>query len=328
MVRKRCTRERFAVLRSPGRQVPNPHVPSIASEVASPRPDHQDPARNFSYTLVKQRPMARPQRLISILCAGAVGLAIVFLLPPRGWYGTPVLPGVLEGTVRTDLGGQPMAGVWVATQLDITQTDSLGQYRVMVDAAPDTVLFSARGYQTSSSAVRWGRKRPRRIDACLVRAPTEPTPLDGKWEARFVLAAGFAGDTIRARTVGGILEFADSIPNHRGPSQEDDWRLFGRTDVDFTPFLGGPVGPFKESRSVFGPVDDSFWTELEAGLPSDDSVWVYFVPRISHGAVTLEGRVRGDTIRGTWYVREYCCRGVQNGSCCGPFGTVILSRVR
>lgn len=91
----------------------------------------------------------------------------------------------------------------------------------------------------------------------------------------------------------------------------------GRFNVDFTPFFGTQVAE-DVSTSLMGPVTRGFWTEVAASIGRQDSVWVQFIPRMTHGAISLQGRLGRDTVTGQWYQRAYCC---------GAVGHFTLTRV-
>jgi hypothetical protein len=83
----------------------------------------------------------------------------------------------------------------------------------------------------------------------------------------------------------------------------------GRFNVNFTSFFGGQVAE-DVSTSLMGPVTEGFWTEVGASIDHADSVWAEFIPRMTHGAISLAGRFARDTVTGQWYQRAYCCGAV------------------
>lgn len=51
----------------------------------------------------------------------------------------------------------------------------------------------------------------------------------------------------------------------------------------------------------------------------DSMVTIDFIPRVSHGGVTMVGRIVDDSVRGSWHQRSYCC---------GAWGTFIMWRTK
>lgn len=125
--------------------------------------------------------------------------------------------------------------------------------------------------------------------------------LGGRWHIELFLdSAGSSRPRPSGRHIQGILalDAATVTPDSVATSM-------GRFTVDFTPFFSGQVA--RSSSTTFaGPVTQRFWTEVRAAL-SLDSVTVDFIPRISHGAISLEGHLAHDSILGQWYERAYCC---------------------
>lgn len=89
----------------------------------------------------------------------------------------------------------------------------------------------------------------------------------------------------------------------------------GLHSVDFTPFFDGPYAR-DVSTSVFGG-GPNLLREVAAEVPFGDSVRLTFIPRMSHGGLSLRGRILGDSVSGTW---------VQNSNSRGAYGTFVMIR--
>ncbi len=234
--------------------------------------------------------------------------------------------GGLVGRI-TDAGtGRPVEGVGVHTRYMGGYSDESGRYEVVyLDPGEHRVEIERRGYVPQSRTITAVAGSKRILHASLRRAAPVRLRLDGSWAARFELL-DVGSDSIRkarrptASTVAGTLWFSRSVPPPLAdvPVERDRyvWTVFGRSEVDFSPFFGGAVAE-DVSTTVLGPVDDSFEREVAATVFDGDSVQVSLVPRISHGGVSFAGRLHGDSIVGRWDERAYCC---------GASGRVVLRR--
>lgn len=110
-----------------------------------------------------------------------------------------------------------------------------------------------------------------------------------------------------AMSVAGAVVFDPRVPD---PMPEDD-DLFdpyveyenGLHRVDFEPFFGGPVAPDVSTTAFGGGV--SFYNEVVGYGIEGDSVYIAFTPRLTHGSISMHGRVAGDSIVGRWEVNAY-----------------------
>jgi hypothetical protein len=83
---------------------------------------------------------------------------------------------------------------------------------------------------------------------------------------------------------------------------------FGEYRIDLRPFFG-PDFAGSASYTVFeGREGADLLTEAEGHVYNDRQVEINFIPRLSHGGLSLGGVIRGDSIRGTWFKREYGSR--------------------
>ena len=78
-------------------------------------------------------------------------------------------------------------------------------------------------------------------------------------------------------------------------------RVFGTFEIDLAPLaaIGSDL-----SNSTFGPVSTGFHREATAFVFDSDSVAIALVPRMSHGGLSLAGRLLGDTLTGEWVQRR------------------------
>src|SRR6266571_3683861 len=62
-----------------------------------------------------------------------------------------------------------------------------------------------------------------------------------------------------------------------------------------------------DSRGARQPQPKALSVTVAGSVPAGDSVAITFIPRMSHGSLSLYGRIRADTIRGRWSQNMYCC---------------------
>jgi hypothetical protein len=198
-------------------------------------------------------------------------------------------------------------------------TDASGRACIRaLSAGAETLQVSRPGYRTASTVLTG---TPGQVVTRVLRYHRVPDPccdLRGSWRVSFQLdSPAELGPRPTSRTVAGELELGPHIlPMQAGDDLDSLVHIVrGLHHVDFRPFFGGPVAQ-DVSTSIFGEGPDLLH-EVRASIPTGDSVHVTFIPRMTHGSLSLAGRIRSDTIRGTW---------VQSAYCCGARGTFIMTR--
>jgi hypothetical protein len=153
------------------------------------------------------------------------------------------------------------------------------------------------------------------IGAC--RAVPAAHPLDGEWSATLLMDSPGEDQVAPASTrITGTIVFDHRIPAEDEGEGEPRTRALGRTGFDLSDFFGQPYAP-DVSTTIFGPVQDDFFREV-AGTLRGDSARLVIIPRMSHGGLSLRGRLSGDSIVGGW---------TQNAYGSGAHGRFILRRV-
>lgn len=222
--------------------------------------------------------------------------------------------------VRDASTGQPVtdADVW-AGYLAGSPTDSSGWVCIRtLAAAEETVRVNRAGYRSESIGVSGGTGQVVTRELRFHRVTPPCCDLRGEWRITFQLdKPAEGGPRPSARTVEGTVELS---PRVHPPQMGDDLDSLvhvvrGLHSVDFRPFFGGPVAE-DVSTTVFGG-GPNLLREVMASIPEGDRVEITFIPRMSHGSLSLDGRIRADTIRGKW---------VQNAYCCGAHGTFVMVR--
>lgn len=209
--------------------------------------------------------------------------------------------GVVRGIVRRAPTGDPVEGVLVSAGDFGAMTDASGGY-ALPPLPPGSLTLHAyrRGFVPESTEVEVGAGQLISTDLSLVDAPAPCCELDGDWSARFTLDSAGLNARPSSRSLDGRLSFeADDDADDAGRRVA---RSSGTPDLDFGPLLGSDVGAVGE---------------LEAVAFSDDSVAITLFPRFGDWAIELRGLQSADSIRGSWF---------QRASCCGAYGSFVLSR--
>ena len=211
--------------------------------------------------------------------------------------------------VTDSASGRPVANAVAHTMMSATETDSLGWLCVRNFAQEaETLSFRRPGYRDTSLAFRGAPGSIVTRELRFVRVARPCCDLRGQWNITLQLDS--LGDRQRkpkARAVSGAVNLG---PRYLPAQVDDDLDSLVRVvrglhQVDFTPFFGGPVGR-DVSTSIFGEGPDLVH-EVQASVPAGDSVDIVFIPRMTHGSLWLHGRIRADTVRGTWWQHMYCC---------------------
>lgn len=204
---------------------------------------------------------------------------------------------------------RPVTNATASTATSIAETDSLGWIcvRTFVQRA-ETLEVTRPGYRDTSLVVNGARGQSVARDLLLARVARPCCDLRGEWSITLQLDSP-GGQELKptADSVRGAVKLG---PRFITSKQDDDLDSLvhvvrGLHEVDFTPFFGGPVA-HDVSTSVFGNGPDLLH-DVEASVVAGDSVTITFIPRMSHGSLSLYGRFRSDTIRGRWWQNMYCC---------------------
>ena len=210
------------------------------------------------------------------------------------------------------------ADVWAGT-LAGAPTDSSGWscIRTLVSAA-ETVRVYRPGYRSDSFAVTRVAGEVVVLERRFHRVAAPCCDLRGQWRITFKLdSAAALGPRPSGRTVEGLVELSPRLhPPEMGDDLDSLVRVVrGLHSVDFRPFFGGPVA--EDVSTTISGGGPNLLREVMASITDGDRVEITFIPRMSHGSLSLIGRIRSDTIRGPW---------VQNAFCCGAHGTFVMVR--
>jgi len=213
---------------------------------------------------------------------------------------------------------RPVTNAIASTMMSVAETDSLGWtcLRTFAQQA-ETLEFRRPGYREASLTVSGVPGQVVARDLRLERVPRPCCDLRGQWSITLLLDSRGERQQPKALSVTGAVNLG---PRYLASQPNDDLDSLvhvarGLHQVDFTPFFGGPVAR-DVTTSVFGDGPDLLH-EVEGIVVAGDSVAITFIPRMTHGSLSLYGRIRGDTIRGRWS---------QNMFCCGTVGRFVMTR--
>jgi len=205
--------------------------------------------------------------------------------------------------------GRPVTNAIASTMMSVAETDSLGLICLRSFAqAAETLAFSRPGYREASLTVSGVPGQVLGRDLRLERVPRPCCDLRGRWNITLQLdSPGARQPRPKARSVTGEVNLG---PRYLASERDDDLDSLvhlvrGLHQVDFTPFFGAPVAR-DVTTSVFGDGLDLLH-EVEGSVPAGDSVSITVIPRMTHGSLSMSGRIRADTIRGRWWQNMYCC---------------------
>lgn len=213
----------------------------------------------------------------------------------------------------------PVANAVASSMLSLAETDSVGWFCLReFSQAAETIQVVRSGYRQITMVERGSPGQVVRRDIQLERRARPCCDLRGQWTIAFQLdTPGENQPRPEQRSVSGAVNLGERyLAAEPGDDLDSLVRIVrGLHQVDFAPLWGGPVAQ-DVTTSVFGDGPDLL-REVEGTVPAGDSVVITFIPRMSHGSLSLYGRIRNGTIRGRW---------IQNMYCCGAEGRFVMTR--
>jgi hypothetical protein len=220
--------------------------------------------------------------------------------------------GTICGVVTDKETGEPIEGVFVSAQYLGDESSSLGLFKIVYQK-PGNVEVEARRRDLISTVMKVNVSAGDTsiLNIKMDKAPKACCCLQGNWNVLFILdKIGNFAATHTTDTVKGTLFFDYSItdPFEDNPRKKVDLVKdeYGKYNIDFRPFFGEQV-PNTGSTSVFGSKHkgSDLFTEVTGYIASFDVVAINLIPRISHGGISMNGKIKNDTISGSWYLRAY-----------------------
>ncbi len=230
--------------------------------------------------------------------------------------------GTAIGRVIDSATNSPLGGVYVHTEMHGDITDTTGDFVIQYLGNGVHAAVAARpGYKQSQVQFTIVAPDTATLVIQLARADLPRYELEGRWGIELILDSAGAQQQPTARQLEGQLILSRAFPSPWGPGGEADrWvrTIDGQYELDLTPFWGRQVAP-DVSTTVFGPTSPTFTKEASVATFNGDSISISFIPRISHGGISLAGRlIHADSAVGRWHQRAYCC---------GAFGRFRMWRV-
>jgi hypothetical protein len=227
----------------------------------------------------------------------------------------------LQVLVRDASSSSPLDGAVINTDIWGATTDSTGNACVEdLESTRQRVIAWRLGYAAESTSMVFKAGIVSKAFLALHRLPPPCCRLEGAWSVTLhVQHPGRVGTGRAGATAAGSLVFDSVVPDPMPQLYERPDPVvryeFGRHAVDLSPILGGPYGR-DVSTTVFGD-GPSIVKEIVGIIETGDSVSMTIIPRMSHGGLTLHGRILGDSITGSWW---------QNAYCCGATGAFVMHR--
>ncbi len=212
--------------------------------------------------------------------------------------------GTIIGVVRDAATNQPLPDVYVSTQHSGDSTDARGAFEIIyVESGEVTITASRRDLIDRTARVHIVAASSATVDLSMERAPPPCCRLAGVWSVRLAL-----GDKEATGTLSFSPKTPDPFPERREHLPPDDSTVdeFGVYDVDLRPILGDDITRSTTNTIFGGGLENSeILTEAEGFVHHENHVEITFIPRMSHGGISLGGTIGGDEIRGEWIKRDY-----------------------
>jgi len=218
--------------------------------------------------------------------------------------------GTIKGKVIDAETGEPLSDVslmGVDTGMG-DSSDATGAFEV-VYLDPGTVKLEAsrRDLVTASQVVTVAAGQTTTVEFKMQRAARACCRLEGEWNVSLTLDKAPA-DVRAEKHVEGVVRFSSSIPDpianrHRTPG-DPTVDEFGEYKIDLRPFFGPNITK-AVTNSIVPGTDENLLSQVEGAVYNANEVEINFIPRMSHGGISLTGQLDGDTIRGTWLKRDY-----------------------
>lgn len=261
--------------------------------------------------------------IAAVSCRARRSTSVGRLTCPKEAYMLDTTVPCLVGHVVDFATGRPIGRADVGADLWGTLSDSNGVFTLWGDKPGAVEVQASRiDYAKASDVVMLSTQRTTSVEFRLRRLPRPCCHLVGQWDVKMVLdSANPMAPRPKGRQVDGTIAFGPTIPNpdpafNISPPDDSAPMEYGRFSIDFRPFFGGPVAR-DVSRTIFGGDNETLLKEAEGVVVTGDSLYILLIPRMTHGSIWLTGRIRGDSISGTW---------AQNAYCCGATGHFVMRR--
>jgi Carboxypeptidase regulatory-like domain len=219
--------------------------------------------------------------------------------------------GTIAGKITDAKTGEALEHVSVSAQYLGDVTDASGAFEI-TDLDPGTVELTAwrRDLAESSQHVHVSAGQTVSVHVKMARAPTACCRLEGEWNITLILEQDRTNASAPAvKQLEGTVRFSPSIPDPlqerrrtRGDATVEE---FGEYTIDLRPFFGDDIARSGITTVFPGREGADLLREADGYVYNGNQVEIYFIPRLSHGGISLNGQIDGDSIHGTWLKREY-----------------------
>jgi hypothetical protein len=220
--------------------------------------------------------------------------------------------GTIVGTIREAGTNRPLEGVSVSAQHLGDRTDANGRFRIYyVDAGEVEVTAWRRDLIETRGRVRVLAARDTPIELSIRRSPPPCCRLAGTWSVRLVLREPGRLPIARGTEVVGAITFSADTPDPfperhlHAPSTDPTIDEFGTYDIDLRLILGEDITRATTNTVFPGRPGSDILKEAEGFVHHRDRVDISLIPRMSHGGISLTGKINGGKIRGEWIKRDY-----------------------
>lgn len=219
--------------------------------------------------------------------------------------------GIITGRVTDAATGEPLEDVDVSARYLGDGTDAAGVFRIKyVDPGIVELIAWRRDLLPSSQRVKVSAGRTVSVTVKMVRGARACCRLEGEWNITLILDKERGVESPQSgKRVHGTVRFSSAIPDPlpdrrrtRGDPAVDE---FGEYTVDLRPFFGTDITKFQTTTIFPGREGADILTEAQGFVYDGNKVHIDFIPRMSHGGISLTGRVSDASIRGTWIKRDY-----------------------
>ncbi len=220
--------------------------------------------------------------------------------------------GTIVGVVRDAQSNKPLSGVSVSAQYLGDGTNTEGAYRIpLIDPGEVEVTAWRRDLIQSTQRVSIHAATETTANFLIERSPPPCCTLQGTWLLSLKLDESGKATPGEVTVVEGAVSFSpsarDPFPERRSrlPSDDSTTDEFGRYNIDLRPLLGEDITRATTNTVFAGNPDSDILTEAAGFVHHQNHVEITFIPRMSHGGISLTGVINDDEIRGEWVKRDY-----------------------
>jgi Carboxypeptidase regulatory-like domain len=215
--------------------------------------------------------------------------------------------GSIRGRVVDATTSVPIPGVQVSAQHLGDSTDKTGAFRIAYIRPGDVEVTAwRRDLMMTTAHVRVTAGQVTSVELRATKAPLAWCRLEGEWSVALVLDKSQISPP--GTTVRGTVTFSenarDPVPTRTPYPDDPTLDEFGKYEVDLRPFFGEDIAKAHSNTVVPGGRDSDLFKEVAGYVHHLNAVEITFIPRMSHGGLTLEGEIEGDRISGTWLKRD------------------------